>query len=66
MARHFVTDGNIYSICEEKGETDVFAHGDTIVTGPQPDSYCTACREADPEWIHLEDEEYFKLAQEIF
>ena len=65
MAKHFKTTGNVYSICELTGETDVYVSGETV-TGMQPNDYCEACREAEPEWIEIEDEEYFELEKKIF
>lgn len=66
MARHFKTESNAYSLCEQTGEADVYVSGETVTNGPQPNDYCSACREVEPEWIIVEDEEYFKLEQQIF
>lgn len=65
MARHFKTSSNAYSICELTGENDVYVSGETV-SGMQPNDYCVACNEAEPEWIEVSDEEYFKLEQTIF
>ena len=65
MTRHYITDDK-RSLCEETGQADVYVSGETVVTGPQPADYCSGCREVEPEWTYLTDEEFTKAEQEIF
>lgn len=57
---HFRVD-NGESYCYDTDGYDVLIHGDTVTTGPQPDSYCSGCRHVDPEWIDLELEEFNRM-----
>jgi hypothetical protein len=66
MAKHYVTDGNVFSICELTGENDVYVSGETVASGPQPNDYCSACREVEPEWTHVTDDEYRDLLKVIY
>ena len=65
MARHYITDDK-RSICELTGQTDVYVSGESVAVGPQPNDYCEACMEVEPEWTHVEDEEFLKLLEVIF
>jgi hypothetical protein len=58
---HYVTDGTVYSFCIASGQDDVFVHGDTVTTGPQPNDYCSGCGAVEPHWEHVEDEQMFRI-----
>jgi len=57
--RHFLTEHNNYSYCEATDTHDVHSYGDD----KGPTTYCEACREGEPEWEHIEESDYFQLAQ---
>lgn len=57
---HFKTPNASQSYCEEFGEFDVYVDGRSVTSGPQPDDYCEACREVQPTWEILSDEEFLK------
>lgn len=56
-AIHYLTEDNTGSYCSVTGDTDVFAYGDD--TGPT--TYCESCREAEPEWTHIEDDDFRRM-----
>jgi len=59
---HYATADKSESYCAETGEFDVYVDGRTVTSGPQPDSYCSACGEVEPKWEPpLSDEEFLKL-----
>jgi hypothetical protein len=51
---HFATKDRTGSICTETGEHDVFSYG----ADDGPTTYCSECREAEPVWTILPDEEF--------
>lgn len=53
---HFATADKSQSVCTEFEEFDVMQAGDD--TGPT--DYCGACREAEPTWEILTEEEFLK------
>lgn len=55
---HFLTEDKQGSYCTDTAEFDVFSYGED----DGPTTYCTACREAEPEWTHIEDEEFNRMA----
>jgi hypothetical protein len=57
MAQHFLTEDKQGSYCGVTGDTDVFQYGSD--TGPT--TYCESCREAEPEWTHIEDEDFRRM-----
>lgn len=64
---HYKTDNN-ESICVQTGQSDVFEYGDTapVSSAGQPSDYCSGCREPEPEWEWVSDDEYRNLLQYIF
>lgn len=57
---HYAID-NGETYCYDHDAFDARVYGDTVVIGPQPDSYCLHCRTVDPEWIDIEQLEFDKL-----
>jgi len=57
MAQHFATEHNTFSICSVTGDTDVFSYG----ADDGPTTYCESCREGEPEWTFITDEEYRQM-----
>lgn len=51
-----IDDGETY--CYDTNSFDARVYGDTVVTGPQPDTYCDSCRTVDPEWIEVSKLEF--------
>jgi hypothetical protein len=63
--KHYATDGNILSLCIDTAKDDVYTDG-SFATGPQPSDYCSGCGAAEPEWEHVEDEEFRKILNSIY
>lgn len=57
---HVRTPDNSQSICTETNEFDVIVLGTTVVFGPQPSNYCSACLAVEPSWEIISDEEFYK------
>ena len=57
---HFKAD-NGETYCYNENGYDVFEHGDSIAVGPQPDNYCSACREVDLEWEEVDLETFNRM-----
>jgi hypothetical protein len=57
---HFKTSDNEQSYCSEHDEFDVYVSGETVSNGPQPNDYCMACREVEPTWEILSEDEFLK------
>lgn len=64
--KHYATTGNVYSLCIDTATDDVYTDGSFVSTGPQPDSYCSACHAAEPEWEHVEDDEHFRILNTLY
>lgn len=57
---HYATADKSQSVCTETQEFDVMVSGETVVTGPQPNDYCSACSAAEPHWEILTEEEFLR------
>lgn len=58
---HVRTADGSESVCHtDIDEFDVYVSGESVTVGPQPNDYCSACREAEPEWEIVTHEEFSK------
>jgi hypothetical protein len=54
---HYLTDDKQGSYCGVTGEFDVFMWG----ADDGPTTYCASCREGEPEWTHIEDDDIRRM-----
>lgn len=58
MTRHLLTEDKQGSYCPVTGEFDIFSYGDD----DGPTTYCIACREPEPDWDHIDDDDFLRMS----